>query len=122
MGQELLVSNIRIIANKIIADHGDLRFFSLWKDEIGDTFTLIISAEWLDAYSPLEGISLVSNYIFKNLKVKERIKISRIMPIHSSDRGIFAFYGMRVRQSTVRITNSRFNNVEVKEAYVFELT
>lgn len=122
MGEKILVKRMREIADEIIEVYGSLKFFSLWKDEDNQlTYSLMVSAEWLDDKSPLEGISLISEILFKRMDNEELAFISRITPIHTSDKGRVEFFCMHVSNSDVHVINSIFNGFLVKDAYIFEL-
>ena len=91
MGERELVTEIRKIASKIKLEQGNLNLFMLLGDINEDTtnkissFTVVVSAKWLDDKTPHEGTKIIAEYIMNHLTKEELSFISRITIINTSD-------------------------------------
>lgn len=91
MGERELVKEIRKIGDIIKSDRGPINLFMLLGDEdaeIDSSFTLIVSAKWLDNLSPREGTKIIVQYLIKNLYDDEISKISRVTAVSTNDSSV----------------------------------
>ena len=123
MGERELVDIILKMVKTIKEQRGELNLFMILVDEdIPDNFTysLLISAKWLDTISPYEGIKIVTNYLINALDDSFIYIISRIIPINSEDPSVKKISkGLRMSGYS-HIINSYFFNVLIKDAILFE--
>ena len=121
MDQDKMVKSMRKVADKIISENGQLNLCMLVVDEDMDTFTLFVSAKWLDDIDIYEGTRIIVKYIFEAEERDIINQISKVKLIRSTDPGVLFinnFYN--VKNSIVRVNNCRLNNVLIPKAILFE--
>ena len=120
MDKNKVVEITRIIANKIIKENGEINLFMLIPDIEKDTFTLFVSAKWLDNLDVYEGTKRIVTYLFE-YDNKEYIKnISRVSIARSSDPGVLLINMVQIKGGMSYMYNCTFNDVLLPEAIVFE--
>lgn len=121
---ELFVS-LRSTIDMIKQDHGNMCICVLWQDkENPNTFTIIISAKWLDDMTPRNGLTLITNYIFNSLSKTFIQRISRITIINTNDTNIVPFvtqsFSLPADGGIIVLKNCWFNGFEIPYAVIFE--
>lgn len=120
MDKDKVVEITRTIADRIIEENGKLNLFMLIPDIERDTFTLFVSAKWLDNVNAYEGTKKIATYLF-NYNDKEYIQnISRVSIAKSTDPGVLSINIMGLSGGICNIVNCRFNNVVLERAIIFE--
>ncbi len=121
MDQDKMVKSMRKVADKITSENGQLNLCMLVVDEDMDTFTLFVSAKWLDDIDIYEGTRFIVKYIFEAEEGDIINQISKVKLIRSTDPGVLFinnFYN--IKNSIVRVNNCRLNNVLIPKAILFE--
>lgn len=122
MDEEILVREVRQMANAIIEDNGPVCMLALWKDIDGDnTFSLIISAKWLDDKDIYSGTKQIVEYIWKYISAGCQKQISRATLVHTDDPYIRTINSVfAVSSSVVTMIDCRINNIVIPYIIVFE--
>lgn len=121
MDKNEMVSNIRIILNKFIEEKCNINMAMLIKDINSNTYTFLVSSDFLSLLTPYEATKLIAEYFFSNLD-KESFKfISRINVVHTNDPSISMIYrAMNIRGGIAEIVNCNFFGVQFDNAILFE--
>ncbi|MEX3422068.1 hypothetical protein ACX16Y_28035 [Bacillus cereus] len=124
MGERELVTEIREVVNKIKLEKGNINLFMLLGDEESeseDSFTLLISAKWLDDLSPREGIGIIVEYLINNLTDEEMNGISRITAVSTKDPSVMDITrNLRCNGGISWNYGCRFGNVYIPFAVILE--
>lgn len=121
MDKNEMVSNIRIILNKFIEEKCNINMAMLIKDINSNTYTFLVSSDFLNLLTPYEATKLIAEYFFSNLD-KESFKfISRINVVHTNDPSISMIYrAINIRGGIAEIVNCNFFGVQFDNAILFE--
>lgn len=120
MDKNKVVEITRSVADKIIQDNGKTNLFMLIPDIDSDTFTLFVSAKWLDNQNVYDGTKKIVTYLFKYDDKEYIKKISRVSIAKTIDPGVTAINTMRISGGIAHIKNCQFNNVILDDAIIFE--
>ena len=126
MDKELLVERTRKALKGHPKNQGDFSLIMLVADdpsELDSKFSLLVSAPWMDAISPREGIELILKTLKASLSDLEFSYITRVHPINSADgfvKTINSTY--HVRDRIVDIMDSSVSGTYIGKGIIVEST
>lgn len=121
MDKKEMVGNIRSVLTRFINEKCKVNMAMLIKDINADTYTFLISSEFLNLFTPYEATKFIAEYFYSELDRDIFRFISRINVIHTNDPSISVIYkAMNIKGSTVEITNCNLFGVQIDNAILFE--
>ena len=126
MDKNTLVTNLRIMSDKIIEDRKKVSLIMLLGNNTSDeeeptSFDYIISASWLNNLSQDDGLNLVLDYLYDNLTSEDLKHVSRVTIIHTNDSFVHSMsMFFSISGGVITIKDCQFNNLVIPYAILLE--
>jgi hypothetical protein len=128
VGENTLVDAIRLMIDKIIIENGKINLFMLLGDleerEAGYvvvSYTMVVSAKWMDHLTPREGTELVANYLFTKLPSEYIVHISRVTVVSTLDESVTNITNNIGQHGGYAVNyGCRFGDVNIPFCIIFE--
>lgn len=121
MDKKEMVDNIRNVLTGFIKEKCNVNMAMLIKDINSDTYTFLISSDFLNLLTPYEATKFVAEYFFDKLDKDIFRFISRINIVHTNDPSISMIYrAINIKGGIAEIVNCNFFGVQIDNAILFE--